>query len=82
MSKSATLKVRAADPAKPVPIAGVKREVDADGRDKHVIRSEWMDVPNTRYFRKRIQAGDLVEYAPPAAPVNTDSGKTAAKAKE
>lgn len=47
-----------------------RRQVDADGRDTHVIRrGETAEVPNDRYWRGRIRAGDVVEGAAPLPPV-------------
>jgi len=58
--KSDTIKVKGG-PHGPVFLEGMRRELDADGKDKHVIREgETREVPNTRYYRKRIEAGDLV----------------------
>jgi hypothetical protein len=55
------LRVRAAHPDRPVPIPGVKRQLGEDGRDVHVIRSDAVvEVESTRYYRRRIAAGDLV----------------------
>jgi hypothetical protein len=60
-----TIKVKAADPDKPVIMPGVRRRVDADGRDLDCIRDEWIDVPNTRFYRLRIAQGDLVRWTEP-----------------
>lgn len=59
-----TLKVRAADPKKPVFMAGYeRRQLDADGNDVHVIRDKWVEVPDTRFYRQRVRMGDLVEFS-------------------
>jgi hypothetical protein len=55
-----TIWVKAADPSRPVFLIGRKRELDADGRDLHVIRDTPVEVPDVRYYRRRIEAGDLV----------------------
>lgn len=72
MTKPATLKVRAADPAKPVimpPVDGVIRR-GPDGFPV-AIRDEWTEVPNNLFWRQRLADGDCVatpadESVPPA----------------
>lgn len=54
------LKVKAADPKKPVFLPGQKRRLSADGREIGVIQDELLEVPNERYYRRRIEAGDLI----------------------
>lgn len=65
--KPAVLHVRAKDPSRPVPIAGTFPLA--------FIGAEPRDVPNDRYFRRRIQQGDL-ELVEPA------KAEPAKKAKE
>lgn len=78
-----TLKVRAADPTKPVFQPGhERRRLDADGQDIHVIRGgEWVEVPDTRFYRQRIRMGDLVEFQAFALAEDAKAKAAAEKAK-
>jgi len=74
MGKPNTLIVRAADPEKPVFKPGHPlRELDAEGRDIHVIRGDAVEVPNDAYYRKALREGDLVEVVAVKPTVNTDA---------
>lgn len=44
----------------PVHREGGAREVDAQGRDLLTITDQVVEVPDTRYYRRRIAMGDLV----------------------
>lgn len=55
-----TLKVKAG-PHGPVLMAGKKRSLDEGGADTTVIGDEPVEVENTLYYRKRIEAGELIE---------------------
>lgn len=59
MPKEDTLVVKAGKNG-PVFLEGKPRKLDADGNDVNVIRDEVVEVPNTRYYRRRIAVGDLV----------------------
>jgi len=54
------LRVRAGNNG-PVHREGGNRELDAQGKDLLTITDQVVEVPDTRYYRKRIEAGDLVE---------------------
>jgi len=57
---SGQLRVKAG-PNGPVILEGEKRrKLDESGQDTNVIRDEAVLVPNTRYYRRRIEKGDLV----------------------
>jgi len=49
-----------AGPNGPVFMADMPRVLDDGGKDVNVIRDEPVEVPDTRYYRNRIRAGDLV----------------------
>lgn len=36
------------------------RQLDASGKDIHVISDQVVEVPDTRFYRRRIEKGDLV----------------------
>lgn len=55
-----TIRVKAADPKKPVFLPGQRRRLNAEGREISVIQDELLEVPNERYYRRRIEAGDLI----------------------
>jgi len=71
--KPDTILVQATDASRPVFQPGASRRVIRDGADVFVIRDTPVEVPNTRYYQRRIQAGDLVivrrvvAISPPAA---------------
>jgi len=60
MARKETITVKAG-PNGPVFRAGEKRQLDEDGNDITTIGDKPVEVPNTRYYRRRIQVGDLVE---------------------
>lgn len=65
--KTATLLVKAVK--HPCPMLRTRILTDKDGNDLTVIKSEPVEVPNVRYYRRRVEAGDLelVVSAPVAA---------------
>lgn len=77
MARKDTITVKAGANG-PVFRAGVKRQLDENGKDTTAIGEEPVEVPNTRYYRRRIQVGDLVEVevvAKIAEPTNMRAGK-------
>lgn len=59
MSNVEMLRVKAGNNG-PVHREGGLREVDAQGRDLLTIGEQPVQVPNTRYYRRRIAMGDLL----------------------
>lgn len=59
MSNVEMLRVKAGKHG-PVHREGGVREVDANGRDLLTITDQPVEVPNTRYYRRRLAMGDLV----------------------
>lgn len=56
-----TLRVRAAHPDRPVFQPGMRRTIADDGREMSAIYADQVvEVPNERFYRRRIAVGDLV----------------------
>lgn len=68
MSRPKTLKVKAAHADRPVPKERMRPTSVAEGRN-NMIRGEVVEVPNTRYYRRRVVKGDLVEVGTAAVPM-------------
>lgn len=60
-----------------VPCPKVRKQIriDAEGVDRSCIYGEPVEVPNTRYYRRRIAVGDLRVYTPPAKPKATPKAR-------
>jgi hypothetical protein len=68
--RTKTLTVRAAKADKPVPMARSRRHLDSKtGRDRNKIYADTpVEVPNVRYYRRRVQTGELLLVAAPVTP--------------
>lgn len=72
--KTKTLLVKAAHSDRPCPMVRTRRRIDSDtGRDRTMIYAdEAIEVPNIRFYRRRILKGDLIvataSRPQPAAP--------------
>ena len=79
MPRTKTLSVRAAHEDRPCPKMRTRAgPIDKEtGRDKSMIYADQpVEVPNVRYYRRRIIKGDLVEVREAASvPVPTKSRK-------
>jgi hypothetical protein len=56
--RTPTLTIRSTDPAKPVPRQRTWRQLDKAGKDVSVIGTEPVEVPNNRYYRRRVTTGE------------------------
>jgi hypothetical protein len=66
MPRTPKLFVRATHPDRPCPKIRTRCGPIIDGRDISMIYSdETVEVPNERFYRRRIIAGDLIEVPAP-----------------
>jgi hypothetical protein len=78
--RTKTLTIRATDPAKPVPRQRTWRQLDKAGKDVSVIGTEPVEVPNNRYYRRRVITGEA-KLVGPSAPTPTPTPETSEKPK-
>ncbi len=85
MPRPATLQVTAAHADRPCPKIRTRAgPIDKEtGRDRSMIyHDEVIEVPNVRYYRRRIIKNDLVEAQPAAKPKTKSKAKTKTEAEE